>query len=186
MSKITALTANTSVAPGDLLVVVDVDDTTMAATGTDKKLTCTQLLSLPARSTAQPANPAATASTSLVMMGLGASCALTPASSGTVLAILTGEVFTNTALVVVTFGGRFGTGAAPANGAAASGTAFGSPANMTVQSSTLSAGIPFCIQSLITGLTAGTAYWFDLAASTANAADTADFYALSFTAVEVA
>ena len=132
-----------------------------------------------------PTNPGATASTTLVMMGLGASCAITPASSGKVLVIMTGEVFTNTALVVVTFGGRYGTGTAPVNGAAGTGTTFAAAGNMTVQSTTLSAGIPFCLQQLLT-LTPGTAYWFDIAVSTANAADTADFYALSFSAVEVA
>jgi hypothetical protein len=42
--KVTAYTAITNVAPGDLLVVVDVNDDTMAATGTTKKMTLAQLL----------------------------------------------------------------------------------------------------------------------------------------------
>ena len=43
MSKITAYNSFTTVAENDLLVGVDVSDTTMASTGTDKKITYSQL-----------------------------------------------------------------------------------------------------------------------------------------------
>jgi hypothetical protein len=43
MPKISGLTAITTVSGPDLLVAVDVDDTTMAATGTDKQMTLAQL-----------------------------------------------------------------------------------------------------------------------------------------------
>lgn len=42
MSKITQYTAFTTVSPSDLLIGVDVSDTTMAAAGTDKKMTLSQ------------------------------------------------------------------------------------------------------------------------------------------------
>ena len=188
MSKITALTANTSLAAGDLLVVVDVDDTTMAATGTDKKLAISDLQTFikagPASASATPANPTATASTSLKMMGLGSSCALTPGSSGTVLVTVTGEVTTATAVVTATWGGRYGTGAAPANGAAVSGTRFGAAADLSTQAQAAGAGVPFALTALLS-LTPGTAYWFDIALDTANASDSASVTNISFTAVEI-
>jgi len=189
MSRITDLTASSSLAGGDLTVVVDIDDATMDATGTDKKLAISDLATfirgVTASAVAKPGNPAATASTTLVMMGLGGTCQITPSSTGKVQVILSGEVFTATAAVVATFGGRFGTGAAPVSGAAVTGTRFGSAADLTAQSAVITAGVPFTLPDLLT-LTPGTAYWFDLAVKTANAADAADFYALSFLAVEVA
>ena len=45
--KISALTALTTIAAGDLLVTVDVSDTTQAASGTTKKITAGELLSAP-------------------------------------------------------------------------------------------------------------------------------------------
>lgn len=46
-SKISALTELTALADGDLFVVVDVSDTTMAATGTDKKIQASNLSANP-------------------------------------------------------------------------------------------------------------------------------------------
>lgn len=43
-SKISDLTALTTAATGDLLVIVDISDTTMAASGTDKQITAGELL----------------------------------------------------------------------------------------------------------------------------------------------
>src|SRR5258708_25891405 len=121
MARITDLAANSSLAAADLLVVVDVDDTTMAATGTDKKLTVAQLLSFPANAVSLPANPAGTVSLTAVMMALGSTCAITTNSSGRVLVTMTGQARTATAAVSCTTGGRYGTGTAPVNGAAGTG-----------------------------------------------------------------
>ena len=44
VGKISSYAALTAVAPGDLLLAVDVSDTSMAATGTDKKVTVANLL----------------------------------------------------------------------------------------------------------------------------------------------
>lgn len=46
-TKISGLTELTTKATDDLLVIVDVSDTTMAATGTDKKITVANLASAP-------------------------------------------------------------------------------------------------------------------------------------------
>ena len=43
-TKITGLTALTTADTGDLLVIVDISDTSMAASGTDKKITAGELL----------------------------------------------------------------------------------------------------------------------------------------------
>lgn len=189
MSQITALTANTSLATADLLVVVDVDDTTMAASGTDKKLLVgdlgTLVRSVPANAQSVPApDPAGTVSLTLVMMGLGSSCAITPASSGKVLINITGFGRTQTAAVSFMFGPRFGTGTAPINGAAVTGTRFGMQADATIQSPVAGAYVPFAVTALLT-LTPGTAYWFDMALNTSNAADAANLADMSFTALEV-
>lgn len=120
-----------------------------------------------------PANPAATASTSLVMMGLGSTLAYTPASSGLVLITVGGMFFSSTAAVAVTLTGRYGTGGAPANGAAVTGTRWPGAADPTFGATTAAAaGNPFSFTAILT-LVKGTAYWFDLALATANAADAA-------------
>lgn len=185
MSRITDLVANTSLGTADLLVVVDVDDTTMASTGTDKKLTVAQLLGFPAHSFSTPVSPSATGSTSLVMMGLGGTFTITPASSGTVQATINGQLTTATGVATISYAPRFGTGGAPANGAAVTGTNFGAVGTFTTQAPATNANVPMSITGLVT-LTPGTAYWFDLALATSSGADAASFTNPMFTAVEIA
>lgn len=112
-----------------------------------------------------PANPTATASATPVMMGLGATCHITPSFSGRVDMSI--EALINSSIV----GGswtvhlRYGTGTAPINGAAQTGnqaTAVFSGGNAA------SSGVfqyPFTLRAVITGLVPGTAYWIDLAAA---------------------
>jgi parallel beta-helix repeat protein len=122
-----------------------------------------------------PANPTATASTSLVMMGLGTTCTYTPKGSGSVMVTACGFWNTATASATGTFSARYGTGTAPANGAAVSGTRWGTGTTDSGINSarSISAPAPFSLTQVITGLTAGTAYWFDLTTSTGNVADSA-------------
>jgi hypothetical protein len=187
MSQITSLTANTSLALADLLVVVDVDDTTMAATGTDKKLAISDLQTLikagPVSAVAQPGNPAGTTSATLVMMGLGSSCKLTPGSSGKVLVNFTGQIAIAAAVQIITFGPRYGTGSAPANAAAVSGTRFGTAADWTFTPPAITIKYPFAFTDLLT-LTPATAYWMDIAVGVA-AADSVTLTNISFTALEI-
>jgi hypothetical protein len=185
--KFESYAANSSPADADLLASVDVSDTSMSPAGTTKSLTLIALKTYakagPVTAQAYPANPTATASLTLVMMGLGSTAKITPGSSGKVEINMTGLVGTNTAAVNMTYGGRFGTGTAPVNGAAVSGTRFGSNADFVTRSTVLGQGIPFCLVDLVT-LTPGTAYWFDIALLTAVGADTAFVSTLSFVATE--
>lgn len=130
-----------------------------------------------------PANPAATASTSLVMMGLAGS--FTPAGSGLVLVNVTGVAATATAAVAATVGGRYGTSSAPANGDAVSGTRFGGVGDQTLgPAAAAAAGIGFALTALLQ-LVTGTAYWFDLAVATATGADHASVANVGMTIIEL-
>lgn len=125
-------------------------------------LTASTLLSTAGavQSNSSAGNPAATTSTSGVMMGVGSTCTITPTNSSRVLFFIAGVIFTNTLNDGAQMQLRYGTGAAPANGAAPTGTALsasggvnGAVANMAVQ-------VPQI--GVATGLTAGTAYWYDV------------------------
>lgn len=135
----------------------------------------------PARSS--PANPAPTASLTAVMMGLA--IPFTPSGSGKVQVTVTGAAGTNTGLVTATIGGRFGTGAAPVNGAAPSGTAWGPAAGLTIRGPAAGLGSGFAVSDVL-AMTPGTAYWIDLTLLTANAADTAFVAGLCVAVVELA
>jgi hypothetical protein len=120
--------------------------------------TPTQLNSVvsPGSAHATPANPTGNASGTLVMMGLG--CVITPNRSGKVLFVISGNVQNANAGDGWNYQIRYGTGAAPGNGAALAGTAASALAPNIAPSA-----VPFSTQGLVTGLTPGTAYWFDLA-----------------------
>jgi len=106
----------------------------------------------------KPANPAGTTSTTPVMMGLGIS--FTPLYSGRVKIIIAGEASNNTASDGFSISAAYGTGAAPANGAAATGTVVGN--SVSGASAAANALLPFSIVAVITGLTVGTAIWLDM------------------------
>jgi len=140
---------------------------------------------VPASVSRTPANQTSLNSASLLMAGLGAiasvPCALTPTTTGRVLVTFTGNL-------VFDLGGRtsatqisYGTGAAPANRAAVTGTQTGGSQAMVSLANQLT--VPFSIHTLITGLTPGTAYWFDLAGS--DSAGTVQYTNLSFSAIEL-
>jgi hypothetical protein len=187
MSKITGYASNSAPADADVLASVDVSDTSMAASGTTKKLALSDLKTYvkagPAFAVSQPGNPATTVSATLVMMGVGGTCKITPGSSGKVLVAITGQVASATASVTMTFGPRFGTGTAPVNGAAVTGTRWGAGADFTTISATAAAKFPFAFTDLLT-LTPATAYWLDLALGS-NGAAVASITSISFTALEI-
>jgi hypothetical protein len=161
----------------------------------DATSTVNGLISLPAKrlnpaaaasAVFRPANPTATVSSTLVMMGLGSTCAFTPAGSGKVLVNVTGIWLTATAAAGGTVAGRYGTGTAPVNGAAVSGTRFGSGlADSGLKATSPTAGIPFALTDILV-LTPGTAYWFDLTTGTLVPADAATITNVSMTLVELA
>ncbi len=120
-----------------------------------------------------PAGPSATGSTAGVMMGLAGR--ITPATTGRILLIVTGDTINNTANDGTSVQCAYGTGAAPTNNAAASGTNVGNPVKFINAASTTEK-VPFACQSIITGLTKATGYWLDvnLAAITGGSATIAD------------
>ena len=111
-------------------------------------------------------NPAAPATTTTTMAGLGAVCSFTPTRNGRVLVMFHGHVtiaagspagagiFNNMA---------YGTGTPPANGAAFTGTqAAPSQRAFAGVAVTASDYRPFIIAASLTGLVVGTTYWVDL------------------------
>jgi hypothetical protein len=109
-----------------------------------------------------PGNPTLTASFTGVHMGLGSSIAFTPIRSGKVMFNISGSIANSVASDGAKVQARFGTGAAPANGAAPTGTASGNQPTLTNNASTAALKVPFNVCVIISGLTLGTAYWFDL------------------------
>ena len=145
----------------------------------------------PATTTSTPSNPTGTTSTTAVMMGLAGS--LTPQVTGRVLLILSGDISNNTTADGVTVQLSYGTGTAPTNGAALTGTQIGGIVSFTALTGVLT--VPFCVTALIIGLsvpsinslgatTASTAYWLD-AAVKAVTAGTASISNLDLVAIEL-
>jgi hypothetical protein len=133
------------------------------------------------------AAPASTVSTTLVMMGCGTTAAYTPASSGLVYVQVTGAVNIATSTTNVLIGPRYGTGTAPANGAAVTGTRFSWSADDGLRPGSTGAngGATLALGDLLS-LTPGVPYWFDVAIATQNGSDAASLVNLSFTFMELA
>jgi hypothetical protein len=98
-----------------------------------------------------------------LMMGYGQ--AGTPGTPTVLTPVTTGRVFVifNTSGDGATLQIRYGTGTPPANGAPATGTAVGSSISIKFITGVLV--IPCTLSIVVTGLTLGTQYWFDLAAN---------------------
>lgn len=126
---------------------------------------------------AAPASPAALTGVATKMFGLGSVAKLTPTASGKVLLHWIGISSLTGAGTQGTFTAYYGTGTAPANGAAVTGTAL-------VLSAIVLTSSPMTLAGLVT-LTAGTAYWFDVAATANNASGVLNFSSPYFYAVEL-
>jgi hypothetical protein len=96
------------------------------------------------------------------MMGLGGTVSFTPNKSGVLVVAFSGSIANSTASDGAQTGIRYGTGTAPTNGAALTGTAAGAKPKVVNNASTAALKVPFSITVVITGLTFGAAYWFDL------------------------
>ena len=105
-----------------------------------------------------PLNPTGTTNTTGLMMGLNQ--VITPKTTTRLLVTISGVVSQSTTADGAKWQIRAGTGAAPTNGAALTGTAYGSLQQMTFLTGVLS--IPFSLTALITGLTVNTATWVDV------------------------
>lgn len=109
--------------------------------------------------TGTPADPTGTTSTTAVMMGLNQT--ITPAVSTRLLITICGQMANNTINDGATVQVRYGTGTAPTNGAALTGTQLGASQTFTALVAAQKDG--FSITGIATGLTIGTAYWIDAA-----------------------
>lgn len=104
------------------------------------------------------AAPTGTTSATAVMMGLAGG--ITPTRGTKIIVMVSGQMSNDTVNDGATVDLRFGTGAAPANGVAVTGTLVGIAQTAT----SLVAGdrSGFCVMGKVTGLSVGTAYWLDL------------------------
>ena len=137
----------------------------------------------PAVSQSTPGDPAGISSTSGLMAGLAGS--ITPESLGRVCIIISGNL-TNSAGAIgdgAKVRIRYGTGAAPANADALTGTAIGNMVTSVLEEA-VSDLQAFSCQAIITGLTIGTAYWIDLAVA-AVVGGSAEVKNLSISAFEL-
>jgi hypothetical protein len=119
-----------------------------------------------------PANPTALAGTGTFMFGLGSTLVITPLKTGRVMFFInfipTGA---GTPYAMSTYQLAYGTGVAPVNGAAATGTNFDSAdsgSNYTASVSAPQYTHTHCF--IISGLVVGTAYWFDVKGTKATGA----------------
>lgn len=127
-------------------------------------------------------NPAGTTSTTAVMAGLAAS--ITPRTTGSVQ-ITIGGYSTESAANGVVFGSiRWGTGAAPVNGAASTGSLI-TGSGFLAQSESAAAAVPFSVTVIATALTLGTVYWIDLTFSVFSGGGTATLFSVTVAAVEI-
>jgi len=112
---------------------------------------------------ASPSNPSNLTNASFLMEGFGSTCHITPSFSGRLHVSFNFDMESGTAAVSLNTKVMYGTGTAPSNAAAVTGTQVGNIHN-TVQA----VGADFASIThgayIITGLTPGTAYWLDIAA----------------------
>jgi hypothetical protein len=114
-----------------------------------------------------PSNPTGTQSTSYVMMGLGGTAKITPNGSGIILIIVSGSIINTAGSTNATNSSnlqiRYGSGTAPSNGAAVTGTAVGSA--LTQSSHNNINTFAFSLSGIASGLTISpsTTYWIDIA-----------------------
>jgi hypothetical protein len=133
--------------------------------------------------TATPSDPTGTTSTAAyVMMGFGTTCAITPTKSSRLLVSVYGQIGSTIANDGASYQFRYGTGTAPINGAAATGTLLGSSPG--VIATVNNQEYPFNLTLTITGLTPGTAYWMDLGVA-ATLGGTTKLNNLTCTATEI-
>lgn len=141
-----------------------------------------------AASQAQPSAPTAPANTGTFFMQ-GIAGAITPTKSGRVLLMISGNLtgISTTAGDGIKLQLSYGTGAAPVNAAALTGTQVGSTVEYTNPTTVTAADInvPFSMQAYVSGLALNTAAWIDLAAESVGTISKVALANLSVTAVEL-
>jgi ribosomal protein L1 len=107
-----------------------------------------------------PVDPATTTSTVGVMMGLGASASITPVLTGKLMIIISGDTDNDTNSSGTRVQIRVGTGTAPINGGALTGTTQGGL--VSFQQNNLNNRVPFSLNAIVNGFTLNTALWVDI------------------------
>jgi len=140
--------------------------------------------SLASFQSSSPLTPTGTTSATAVMAGMGATCKITPGLTGRIRFVIEGRASNTVINNLITMQLVYGSGAAPANGAAASGT---SPSSLSVaiQSAVAQQPMAFSLSGQVTGLSVGTQYWFDLSQlQSGGGGGTANINAAACNAVE--
>jgi hypothetical protein len=109
------------------------------------------------------ASPTGNVSTTAKMMGLGlvSGFTITPQVTGRILIIVAGMALNATAAGDGTnITGKYGTGTAPSNGAASTGTTFGATQHFIASTTAGQQG--FVCMGIVSGLALNTAVWIDL------------------------
>jgi hypothetical protein len=131
-----------------------------------------------------PADPAQSASTLGVMMGLSAS--ITPVLTGKIMIIISGDINTVTGN---SHGGsvqiRTGTGTPPLNGATASTSGTAQGGLVTFFQNNATQRFPFSLNAIVNSLTLNTAYWIDISLSTDAAGNPSIVRNISISVVEL-
>jgi hypothetical protein len=116
-----------------------------------------------------PVLPTSTTSTTGTMIGYGATCKITPSYASRLEVHFIGNLVNSASTDSSITSLYFGSGSAPTSPSALTGTLVGKGVNYTA-AGTPGTG-PFTLGGYVTGLTSGTAYWFDLGlAATAGTA----------------
>lgn len=132
-----------------------------SATVTVPAATSTLLSTAGATLQGAPSNPTGTASTTPVMAGMGTTCTITPLYSGRIRFTMVGVLSNSTSGDGTLVKMVYGTGTAPINGAAASGSSIGKLTEVSSVSAN-NAAYPFALDGIVSGFSTGTAVWFDL------------------------
>lgn len=107
-----------------------------------------------------PSDPSTTTSLTGVMMGMGSTVSVSPSKSGILVINVSGDADNQTNGNGYQMQLRYGTGTAPTNGSSLTGTTTGSL--IVGLSSNSSNRYPFSLNSIVSGLSIGTTYWFDI------------------------
>ena len=137
-------------------------------------------ISFGVRVTSQVSNPTGTTNATGVMMGASSGVSVTPSQTGRLLILFSGDGAVSVAGSTFAAGVRYGTGTAPANGAALSGTEC---TYVSGTSATANAQVSFELSCVVAGLTVGTAYWIQPRLASISGG-TANIYDLHFTVIE--
>jgi hypothetical protein len=121
------------------------------------------------------------------MQGLAGS--ITPVASGRVLITISGYLISSSGTINegILYQISHGTGTAPVNAAALTGTQVGTAQEYTnpVAVTAADVHVPFSIQAVVTGLSLNVAHWIDLAAKSVTGASLVGIAGVSITAIEI-